>query len=134
MQIWFSMVRYWSMTCITARFQLKRHVQMYCHRISKGTDMTLRRSRLNIVLSVLSTVRDGAEKPTRIMYATNLSWKPTKRILASLVEQGLLLEFVSTESKRSRKRYGITEKGLSVIDYFKKAQGLFEIDVVLALD
>ncbi len=96
--------------------------------------MTLRRSRLNIVLSVLSTVRDGSEKPTRIMYAANLSWNPTKRILASLVEQGLLSEFVSTESKRSRKSYRITEKGLSVIDYFKKAQGLFEIDVVLALD
>ncbi len=97
-------------------------------------DTTLRRSRLDIVLSVLSAVRDGADKPTRIMYASNLSWKPTRKILASLVEQGLLSEFERAESKRSRKRYGITEKGLSVIDYFKKAQGLFEIEDILALD
>jgi predicted transcriptional regulator len=96
--------------------------------------MTLRRSRLDIVLSVLSAVREGAVKPTRIMYTANLSWKPTKRILASLVEQGLLSEFESTESKRSKKRYGVTEKGLSIIEYFKKAQGRFEIDNILALD
>ena len=96
--------------------------------------MPLRRSKLEIVLSVLSAVRDGADKPTRIMYAANLSWRPTKRILASLVEEGLLSEFESTESKRSKMKYGVTEKGLSIIEYFKKAQGLFEIDDILALD
>ena len=96
--------------------------------------MPLRRSKLEIVLSVLSAVRDGADKPTRIMYAANLSWRPTKRILASLVEEGLLSEFESTESKRSKMKYGVTEKGLSIIEYFKKAQGIFEIDDILALD
>jgi predicted transcriptional regulator len=99
-----------------------------------GSAVPLRRSKLDIVLSVLSAVREGADKPTRIMYAANLSWKPTKRILASLVEQGLLSDFENVESKRSKKRYGITEKGLNIIEYFKKAQGLFEIDDILALD
>ena len=107
---------------------------MYCHRVFKGSDVTLRRSKLDIVLSVLSAVRDGADKPTRIMYAANLSWKPTRKVLESLVEQGFLSEFEDTESKRSKKRYGITEKGLSVIEYFKKAQGLFDMDDILALD
>jgi len=93
--------------------------------------MSLRRSKLDIVLSVLSAVRGGVDKPTRIMYAANLSWKPTRRILGSLVEQGLLVERVSEGSKRSRLRYGVSERGLSVLRYFEGARDLIDIDEVI---
>ena len=89
--------------------------------------MQLRRSKLDIVLCVLSAVKDGVDKPTRIMYTANLSWKPTKKILASLVEQGLLRESGDTGSKRSKKKYDITDKGLNVLEYFEGASGLLEI-------
>lgn len=92
--------------------------------------MPLRRSKLEIVLCVLSTVRDGVDKPTRIMYAANLSWKPTQRILANMVGQELLVESWSTGSKRSRKRYEITEKGLNVLRYFDNARGLIDIEAI----
>lgn len=90
--------------------------------------MQIRRSKLDIVLSVLSAVKDGVEKPTRIMYATNLSWKPIQKILGSLVEQGLLREMVETGSKRSKVRYGITEKGANVLRYFEGAKELIDIE------
>ena len=61
-----------------------------------------RRSRLDLVLKVLGVVTDGVDKPTRIMYAANLSWKPTQRILNSLVQQGLLREIEDTGSKIPR--------------------------------
>jgi len=38
-----------------------------------------RRSRLDIVLAVLSAVGRGVDRPTRIMYASNLSWRPMQR-------------------------------------------------------
>jgi predicted transcriptional regulator len=70
---------------------------------------------------VLSSVRDGLDKPTRIMYASNMSWKPIQRILASLVGQGLLREIQVSGNRRSRVLYEITEKGVNVLDYFSGA-------------
>ncbi len=90
--------------------------------------MSRRRSKLVIALSVLSSVRDGLDKPTRIMYASNMSWKPTRRILASLVGQGLLREILVSGSGRSRARYEITEKGLNVLDYFSGAKALLDVE------
>jgi predicted transcriptional regulator len=92
--------------------------------------MQIRRSKLEIVLSILTAVRDGVDKPTRIMYAANLSWKPTQRILGSLVEQGLLMETGETGSKRSKVKYGITEKGANVLRYFDRAKDLVDIEVL----
>lgn len=85
-------------------------------------------------MCVLSAVGDGADKPTHIIYAANLSWRPTKKIIASLVEQGLLAEIENTVSTRSKKRYEITEKGLNIIRYFKDAPGLIDIEEVLTRD
>ena len=74
------------------------------------------------------------DKPTRIMYASNLSWKPTQRILASLVGQGLLREILVSGSGRSRIRYEITEKGLNVLDYFSGAEALLDIENIASSD
>ena len=124
-----------SETRITAGFQLKGvYTKIRSSEATKGSAVTLRRSKLDIVLSVLSAVRDGADKPTRIMYAANLSWRPTKKIIASLVEQGLLAEFENTASKRSKKMYEVTEKGLNIIRYFKDAPGLIDIEEILTRD
>jgi len=90
----------------------------------------LRRSRLDIVLNVLSTVKGGVDKPTRIMYAANLSWRPIQKILASMVEQGLLEEVTETGSKRSKRRYEITEKGADVLRYFDNAKNLIDLDIL----
>ena len=93
--------------------------------------MSLRRSKLDITLSVLSSVREGLDKPTRIMYASNLSWTPTQRILASLVGQGLLREILVSGTRRSRIRYEITEKGLNVLDYFSGADEIIDISKMI---
>ena len=82
--------------------------------------MSRRRSRFEIMLGILAAVRGGEDKPTRIMYAVNLSWGPTLKVLTNLVEQGLLE--LRMASGRSRRRYAITERGVNVIDYFEKAK------------
>lgn len=94
--------------------------------------MSHRRSKLDIVLRVLSIIKGGVDKPTRIMYAANLSWRPTQHILRSLVQRGLLREVEDTGSKRSKKRYEITEKGANVVNYFERAKGLLEVEEMLS--
>ncbi len=96
--------------------------------------MSPRRSKLEIRLKILAAVKQGVDKPTRIMYAANMSWKPVQLMLTHLVEQGLLLEEVNTGSKQSKRRYQITEKGEKILDYFEKAKDIMPLEDVYAGD
>lgn len=82
--------------------------------------MTARRSRLEIYLDILQVVKKGIQKPTRIMYSTNLSWNPLQEILQSMIHQGLIEE----KETKNRKRYEITEKGNMALKYFNKTKEL----------
>jgi len=86
-----------------------------------------RRSKLEIMLKVLEAVREGVDKPTRIMYAANMSWNPTQEVLARLVEDGLIRVTEESGGRRSKKRYEITEKGANVIRYFQGVKALINI-------
>ena len=89
--------------------------------------MSTRRSKLDIQLEVLKAVRAGVDKPTRIMYATNRSWAPVSKILDSLVDRGFVSVITIKGGNRSKRRYEITEKGISVINYLEGAKELVEI-------
>ena len=89
--------------------------------------MTTRRSRLEIMLTILRAVKGGVEKPTRIMYAATLSYIRTQRLLQKLVSQGRLNEKFDTGSSKSRKLYEITVKGCNVLNYFEGANDLIDI-------
>jgi predicted transcriptional regulator len=90
--------------------------------------MSTRRSKLEIMLTMLRAVREGVEKPTRIMYAANLAYFPTQRLLQSLVRQGLLNEKFDAGSGRSKKLYEITVKGCNALAYFEGASDLIDIE------
>jgi len=97
----------------------------------------MRRSRLEIYLDVLSVIHEGEDKPTRIMYHSNLSWQQLISVLSQLTNQGLITEdAVNTESsrrkkrdKRSKKSFNITPKGVSVLKYFRDMNKMIEISV-----
>lgn len=91
--------------------------------------MSKRRSMLDIVLDVLSVVREGVNKPTRIMYAANLSWRPTQRILKMMVDRGLLRVVETEGDGRTKRRYVITERGLNVLKYFERAKELLNLAI-----
>jgi len=88
---------------------------------------TKRRSKLDIMIKVLSTIRDGEHKPTKIMYAANMSWNLTQRVFEDLVEQGMLNINEIPGAKRSTKRYDLTEKGQKVLEYFEGAKTLLNV-------
>jgi len=79
------------------------------------------------MLTVLGAVKSGIDKPTRIMYAANMSWNPTQRVLKKLVSEGHLEVIEEPSVQRAKKRYIITEKGASVLRYFRGAKELITI-------
>ena len=85
--------------------------------------MSLKRSRLEIYLDVLKVISKGTHKPTRIMYRTNLSWKPLMKILESLVDQALIVK----NENNGHVVYGIAQKGRNVLEYFSRAMESIEI-------
>ena len=87
-----------------------------------------RRSKLEIYLDILHIIAGGESKPTRIMYAANLSWLPMRMILKSLKDQGLIQSSPSgNRDKRLSERFDVTEKGHKVLKYFHDAGGLIEV-------
>ena len=79
------------------------------------------------MLKVLTAIRDGETKPTRIMYVANMSWNPIQQVLAKLVEEGLIRVTEKPGNKRAKKRYELTEKGSNVLRYFEGARALVNI-------
>ena len=90
--------------------------------------MSARRSKFQLSVEVLDCIKQGEEKPTRIMYNCNLSWKSLKDILDNLSEQGLLDETVVEGKKRSKRHYEITGKGENGLKYYRMVSGLIEIE------
>ncbi len=70
-----------------------------------------RRSKLQSECEVLKAIGSGEEKPTRIMYKANLSWKVLRVYLAHLQRIGLVTEVESEE----RKIYRLSSKGFEVL-------------------
>jgi predicted transcriptional regulator len=77
-----------------------------------------KRSRLEIYLDVLKVLRKGESRPTRIMYQSNLSWKPLVQILDSLVRQ----EIIEVTQDNFHSVYRLTKKGVNVLEYFENAE------------
>jgi predicted transcriptional regulator len=86
-----------------------------------------RRSKLDIMMTVLRAVRNGVTKPTRIMYAANMSWNSTQKVFEDLIAQELVRVSEEPGLKRARKRYHITEKGINVLEYFEGAKALLRV-------
>ena len=85
--------------------------------------MSPRRSRFQISVEVLTAISSGKQKPTRIMYACNLSWNSIKDTLDLLVAKG----FVDEMYEERRKRYYITVKGRDVLGYYAGLQDLIKV-------
>lgn len=91
--------------------------------------MPARRSTLNLILAVLTAIRDGCDKPTRIMYACNMSWKPMKKMLKKVTEKGYVVEVEHHGNKRSTKRYIISKRGKNILRYFEEAKDQIGVDI-----
>ena len=97
--------------------------------------MSPRRSRFEIYVDILTEIMNGSKKPTKIMYGANLSYKPLKKIIQSMLDQGLIYETIGTKKdKRTKVTYEVTQKGMNVIRYYNKAKNLIVVNNPRDLD
>ncbi len=80
--------------------------------------MTVRRSRLEIYVDILKTVRSGVNKPTAILFRCNLAWKPFVGILGTLVNNSL----IEVVDRGTRKTYKLTERGQEFLKQFESTE------------
>jgi len=84
----------------------------------KRGDLTLRRSKLETCVSILETLSsNGPLKITHAMHKANLNCTVLKNYFDFLIKQGAVEE---TSIEQDRITYGVTEKGLCLIKYFKE--------------
>ena len=88
--------------------------------------MSLRRSKFQISVEILTAISNGEQKPTRLMYACNLSWNSIRDILGLLLAKGCIDEMYENEK---RKRYCITSNGRDVLRYYSGLQDLVQVSV-----
>ena len=86
-----------------------------------------RRSKLEVCLDILGVIAKGESKPTRIMSATNMSWKQLHVEFEKLIDRELIeVSDVKSEphqrrsDKRSKVQYTLTPKGDNVLRYMRK--------------
>lgn len=82
-----------------------------------------KRSRFEMLMDALRVIESGECRPTRIMFAANLSWIPPRKIFDLLVAQELIKEVIEGE----RTMYEITERGLKILRYLNKTKELMGI-------
>ena len=92
-----------------------------------------RRSKLELYIDVLTSIKKRVSKPTNIMQDANLSWKSLQRILDDMCEQGFVLVVEDSSRKRDRrssKLYELSGKGLDLLSFFRNKVGLDEVALI----
>jgi predicted transcriptional regulator len=85
--------------------------------------LSLRRSSFQITIDVLKVIDKGEQRPTRIMYASNLSWNSLKSTLGLLVTKGYIYENYLDRNKK----YFITAKGREILGYYNQLDSLVQV-------
>ena len=85
-----------------------------------------RRSSFQIAVDVLTVINEGESRPTRIMYASNLSWNTLRSTLDLLVNKGYAEE--SSDLLTRSKQYFITQSGSNVLGYYDRLEDLVKLE------
>lgn len=89
----------------------------------------VRRSRLEIYFDILDVINRGINKPTQIMYLTNLSWTVLQDMFETLTNGG----FIREDVKKNSKRYYVTDKGKNALSYhLRSLDGLVKVKEVFS--
>jgi predicted transcriptional regulator len=85
-----------------------------------------RRSSFQIAVDVLTVINEGESRPTRIMYASNLSWNTLRSTLDLLVNKGYAEE--ASDFTTRGKQYTITQSGSNVLRYYDRLEDLVKVE------
>ena len=84
-----------------------------------------RRSKLEIYIEILMSLKAGVNKPTQLMYASNLNWKLFQSILETMIANRHVREITPLEGDhrmdvkdgRTKRVYVLTEEGEAVVKH-----------------
>ena len=79
--------------------------------------MAKKRERLDIIRDILYAIRDNRNiKPTRLLYASNLSPQMFKDYINELIEKGFIQLDID---KKEKKTFSLTEKGNNFLEEYR---------------
>ncbi len=85
----------------------------------------MRRSKLEMYVDILKVLsRHGPLKLTHVMYKANVNCSVLKEYLDFLIKQNLVEERIVG---KKRTVYGLTERGITVLKYFRELRGVLPI-------
>lgn len=83
-----------------------------------------KRERLEVIRDILNTIRQNREiKPTRLLYASNLSPQMFKEYINELIAKGFIKLEVSDNEK---KLFSMTKKGNDFLQEYKLIENFIE--------
>ena len=85
-----------------------------------------RRSKLEVKISILRAIEDGATRQTNIMNRSNLSWSFANMFIHTLERQGL----ISTMVVRGRRCFTLTERGKRALAAYTTVIRELEVDMM----
>lgn len=86
--------------------------------------MVKKRERLEVIKDILDSVREGRKiKPTRLLYASNLSPQMFKEYIDELIKKG----FLKLESdENDKKTFSLTKRGFDFLQEYKVIENFIE--------
>ncbi len=85
--------------------------------------MSKKRERLEIIKDILDAIRKKRKiKPTRLLYASNLSPQMFKVYVNELIEK----EFIKVEINKGKKEFTLTKKGFDFLQEYHVIENFIE--------
>ena len=85
--------------------------------------MARRRERLTVIRDILRSIRESRNiKPTRLLYASNLSPQMFKDYVDELISKG----FIKEEPTEKNKTFSLTKKGHDFLEQYKAIENFIE--------
>jgi predicted transcriptional regulator len=86
--------------------------------------MAKKRERLEVIKDILRSIRENRKiKPTRLLYASNLSPQMFKEYINELIEKG----FISLDiDDKEKKTFSLTEKGNNFLEEYRIIENFVE--------
>jgi len=87
-----------------------------------------RRSKLEVKISILQAISDGATRQTHIMYRSNLSWSFAHMFIRTMEKQGL----ISTMMVKGRKNFILTDRGKRALSAYTAVTRELEMESLVS--
>jgi len=88
---------------------------------------TRKRERLDVIRDILQTVKENRQiKPTRLLYASNLSPQMFKEYINELMEKKFIKLDIEGKEGKEKKSFSLTLKGQNFLQEYKVIENFIE--------